>query len=461
MVLGPLIYFALEPVAHVPFHRAMDRALLISAVAALGLFWLRIPLACTLAMESRGHHATASRLLHRRRLDPGDARLQPRAGRGSPAPILDAGRAWGRCAPGPRRRAHHTAAGGDGFPGLRPARAHRRAGPARRASSWPRRSSCWPIFSKSPRRSMASPSISGVAFTALGAAFANFGTALAQPENAGKAANLFLIGLILGGIYLRNGALWCQRGSAQRLDLRPAPFHRLHPARRPALRGRLRRRYPFQFRHDRGTTAARNLDMAILPASLRRAGAHTWDLAADWVDCALGIAFPWPDSAEAPPVRIEAPLLPPMRLSLSARWPPAPPAPNCNDCVNRTWHFDWARSGYRTGGQVLESIVGLQVSRPILSPGPVGRMADRDLRPTRRRSSLGRVGSRSSLSPAPSRTWIQPGLGNGSWAGGNSKSGCIELPLSLSRDRFPGQARSRCSLGEYGRRLPDETWGLT
>jgi len=44
MVLGPLLYWGLA-FAHVPFHRAMDRALLISAVGALFLFRSRIPLA--------------------------------------------------------------------------------------------------------------------------------------------------------------------------------------------------------------------------------------------------------------------------------------------------------------------------------------------------------------------------------------------------------------------------------
>lgn len=43
VVLGPLLYWSLA-FAHVPFHRAMDRALLISAIAALSLFRLRIPL---------------------------------------------------------------------------------------------------------------------------------------------------------------------------------------------------------------------------------------------------------------------------------------------------------------------------------------------------------------------------------------------------------------------------------
>jgi membrane protease YdiL (CAAX protease family) len=40
MVLGPLIYLALH--RWVPFHRAMDRALLVSALAALGLAWPRL-----------------------------------------------------------------------------------------------------------------------------------------------------------------------------------------------------------------------------------------------------------------------------------------------------------------------------------------------------------------------------------------------------------------------------------
>ncbi len=41
--------------------------------------------------------------------------------------------------------------------------------------------------------------------TALGAAFANFGQDLMLPENIGREANLLLIGLILGGIFVRFG----------------------------------------------------------------------------------------------------------------------------------------------------------------------------------------------------------------------------------------------------------------
>jgi membrane protease YdiL (CAAX protease family) len=44
MVLGPLLYFALAVIWPTPFHRAMDRALLISSVGALFLFRSGIPL---------------------------------------------------------------------------------------------------------------------------------------------------------------------------------------------------------------------------------------------------------------------------------------------------------------------------------------------------------------------------------------------------------------------------------
>ena len=43
MVLGPILYFAIRPFYPIPFHRAMDRALMVSALAALSLVWSRIP----------------------------------------------------------------------------------------------------------------------------------------------------------------------------------------------------------------------------------------------------------------------------------------------------------------------------------------------------------------------------------------------------------------------------------
>lgn len=44
IVFGPLLYWGAAFVWPIPFHRAMDRALLISAIIALGLFRSRIPL---------------------------------------------------------------------------------------------------------------------------------------------------------------------------------------------------------------------------------------------------------------------------------------------------------------------------------------------------------------------------------------------------------------------------------
>jgi membrane protease YdiL (CAAX protease family) len=44
MILGPVIYYGANLFMDLPFHRAMDRSLLISAVAALGLAWSRLPL---------------------------------------------------------------------------------------------------------------------------------------------------------------------------------------------------------------------------------------------------------------------------------------------------------------------------------------------------------------------------------------------------------------------------------
>ena len=36
------------------------------------------------------------------------------------------------------------------------------------------------------------------------------------------------------------------------------------------------------------------------------------------------------------------------------------PAFVCSTCAARTWHFQWARSGYRTDGQVLDAIIGFK-----------------------------------------------------------------------------------------------------
>jgi len=32
----------------------------------------------------------------------------------------------------------------------------------------------------------------------------------------------------------------------------------------------------------------------------------------------------------------------------------------CNNCTQHDWHFEWARSGYDTGGQILEAVIGFK-----------------------------------------------------------------------------------------------------
>ena len=89
--------------------------------------------------------------------------------------------------------------------------------------------------------------------------------------------------------------------------------------------------------------------MALLSAAL--AGAR------DWGECALNLVFPWPESAEAEPERIEAPFC----QQCGYPYADVPQSPFvCSGCMNQKWHFAWARAGYMTSGQVHESIVGFK-----------------------------------------------------------------------------------------------------
>ncbi|MCE0483686.1 MAG: ComF family protein [Methylacidiphilales bacterium] len=91
--------------------------------------------------------------------------------------------------------------------------------------------------------------------------------------------------------------------------------------------------------------------MALLSSSFR--------FARDWGECALNLAFPWPESAAAAPVRIK----PPFCRQCGEPFPALPaddPSFICHHCAERKWHFQWARAGYRTEGQVLEAITGFK-----------------------------------------------------------------------------------------------------
>jgi len=97
------------------------------------------------------------------------------------------------------------------------------------------------------------------------------------------------------------------------------------------------------------------MDMALLSSSLRAAR----ERARDWGECALNLAFPWQESTEAEPLRIEPPFC---RLcgepfaGLDSR----DPAFRCEHCAATRWHFEWARAAYRTRGQVSEAVLGFK-----------------------------------------------------------------------------------------------------
>jgi len=201
IILGPLLYFGLAVVWPVPFHRAMDRAILISAVGALGLFWSRIPLgklwpwnggawkgwllgffiaavsiqammACHLALSGfTSAHLSGSKAWGRVLLAIVAALIVPpleeTVFRGFIQRELVQGLGW-------------------------------RAG-------WVLAAAIFMLahFLKIPVELDHQPVHFWSGATALGAAFVNMGHDLLLPDNIGKAINLFLIGLILGGVFLR------------------------------------------------------------------------------------------------------------------------------------------------------------------------------------------------------------------------------------------------------------------
>jgi membrane protease YdiL (CAAX protease family) len=210
MVLGPLLYFGLEAVWPVPFHRAMDRALLISAVAALGLFWSRIPLRQLWPLNS-------------------DAWKQLLLGYFIAAVSMQAMIGFYLAAVGFTSADKSTGAVAGRvvlalvaallappleetvFRGFLQRELGEKLG---WRAGWVIAALLYTVahFLKIPVELDHEPVHLWSGVTALGAAFANMGHDLARPENIGKAVNLFEIGLILGGIFLRSGTLWMNAG---------------------------------------------------------------------------------------------------------------------------------------------------------------------------------------------------------------------------------------------------------
>ena len=211
MVLGPVIYFAMETVWPIPFHRAMDRALLISALGRWGLFWSRISLEDALAVESaaRGSNCCWGYFI-------AAVSMQAMIGAhlalaGFSSAHLDAGAAWGRVllavvaallAPRWRRRVFRGFLQRELVQGL-----GWRAG-------WLLAAAIYMLahFLKVPVELDHEPVHWWSGATALGAAFSQLGHGFLVAGNLGKALNLFLVGLILGGIFLRAGSLWLNAG---------------------------------------------------------------------------------------------------------------------------------------------------------------------------------------------------------------------------------------------------------
>jgi len=91
--------------------------------------------------------------------------------------------------------------------------------------------------------------------------------------------------------------------------------------------------------------------MALLSSS--------FNFARDWGECALNLAFPWPESTATEPIRIDEPFC----RQCGEPFPSLETYPAsfiCNHCTEHDWHFEWARSGYRTDGQVLEAVIGFK-----------------------------------------------------------------------------------------------------
>jgi membrane protease YdiL (CAAX protease family) len=210
MLLGPVIYYAVGVIWHIPFHRAMDRALLISAVAALGLFWSRIPLG---ELWPRERGAWIELLLG---YFIAAVSIQAMIGfnaalAGFTSTHLSSGQIAGRAllalvaallAPPLEETVFRGFIQRELIAGLGV-----RAGLILGAMIF-----MLAHFLKIPVELDQQPVHLWSGVTALGAAFGNFGHDLFRPDNIGKEANLLLVGLILGGIFLRSGNLWMNAG---------------------------------------------------------------------------------------------------------------------------------------------------------------------------------------------------------------------------------------------------------
>ena len=168
----------------------------------------------------------------------------------------------------------------------------------------------------------------------------------------GRGLNLFILGLILGGVFLRWGTLWLNYGLHAGLVVAlilTSGFTRTAVTANPFLAGDLLS----QSIDERRPGAARIMAVVLLSKAL--AGAR------DWGECALNLAFPWPDSTEPKAKTVQTPFCRQCGYPY-AELPDDGREFACSTCEGRKWHFEWARAAFLTEGDVHEAVVGFKYS---------------------------------------------------------------------------------------------------
>jgi membrane protease YdiL (CAAX protease family) len=210
IVLGPAIYFALHPFwPGFPFHRAMDRALLVSALMALGLFWRRIEFRSLWPLRSDAWKEVLLGL--------GLAFIAVQAlmgfdlaAAGFHSAHLRAGQVWARVGLALIAAVIVPAAEETIFRGFLQRELARGLG---WRAGWIIAAAIYALahfLNTSALDKLPVHGWSGAAAWPM--IFAQAGADLAAPENVAKALNLFLLGLVLGGLFLRAGSLWVNAG---------------------------------------------------------------------------------------------------------------------------------------------------------------------------------------------------------------------------------------------------------
>ena len=209
-ILGPALYFGMAYIWPIPFHRAMDRALLISALGALALFWSRIPWKTLWPRDGDAWKQLLIGLLI------AAVSIQAILGlylatAGFTGSHLSAAQIWGRVLLAFVAAIVAAPVEETVFRGFLQRETGQwlgwRAGVILSALIF-----ALAHFLKIPESLDHQPVNIGSGLAGLGAAFSDLGSDLLLPANFAKALNLFLVGVILGGTFLRAGSLWFNAG---------------------------------------------------------------------------------------------------------------------------------------------------------------------------------------------------------------------------------------------------------